>query len=696
MSIYIPDNISTWNLVSSEYYTKNQINTINSGLCSLGTIQIVTADKTFTGDVDFKATIKPASLLSSSDLTVSLQDKAGTLALTSDVSPLTDINTATGEPHGFPNMTSTVISFDDAKLTFSITPTGADFFYYYKGTKKTKTGVQTVSITDTEGMWYFFYNNETLTASQSVWSITEHVPISLLYWNVTDKIRLNLCEERHGITMDSMTHLYLHSTVGTRYASGLTLIGTVLGNGSLDTHAQVAITAGVIYDEDIKIDISTPYNPLLEFSQNLSLPAQIPVWFRSGVPGYWRVKAPIDNFPVYKATSRLYYNATTWGLTECTNNYFVCSWIIATNDIRNPIICILGQRQDSSLSNSQANNTLSTLNFGSLPFAEMKPIFRLIYKTTTNMANSVAASLQEIQDLRQASSFPSGIYSVVDHSALSGLGNPNQHPSSAVSTTTTSFVNNLSAADSDVQIALTTINAFSNGLLSSNTTDATSTTSAGCVLSGGLGVSKSCYIGGIFNSTNTTDASSTTAASAVFSGGVGIAKKMYVAGTFRSGNTTDATTTNSASVVFSGGLAVGKKIMLGDGIYLPTSGGTASPLNYYEEYAHTTNFIGSFTASNVVITITRTGRVVCLQWPDILGTSSASQPIASSTVIPARFIPADSKHQIVKVQNLGAKTHGSVVISNTGYITFYKSEADDAFSDTNGAGAYSSCIIYSV
>jgi hypothetical protein len=466
MSIYIPDGTADGTFDSTQYYTKTQVNNITNSLCSLGTVQNISADKTFQADVIFEQAAKmDDGLLTVSGHALALQDKAGTVALSSDLTPFTDIGTNTGEPHGFINRTDTTLSFDDAKLEFTITPTGADFSYYYKGSKKTKTGAQSITILDLEGLWFFYYDNETLTAVQTPWSILNHVPIAYIYWDGTNKISLNLGEERHGITMDSATHLYLHSTVGTRYASGLSLTGTLLGNGSLDTHAQVAITGGVIYDEDIQISITTPNGAAL-FSQDLSLPAQIPVWYRSGVSGYWRVKTA-NNFPVYKATTRLYYNDTSFGLTECTNNYFVASWIIATNDQRHPIICILGQRQDSSITAAETNNTLESLSFGTLPFAEMKPLHRLIFKTSNTYSNSVAASLQEILDLRTSSSLPGGTYTATVHSSLAGLTDPNQHPASSISTTTTSFTNNLSASDSTVQTALETINSFPNGLLSS-------------------------------------------------------------------------------------------------------------------------------------------------------------------------------------------------------------------------------------
>ena len=140
--------------------------------------------------------------------------------------------------------------------------------------------------------------------------------------------------------------------------------------------------------------------------------------------------------------------------------------------------------------------------------------------------------------------------------------------------------------------------------------DSTSIDTGSLVASGGLGVRKNTYIGGLLsvrggtflqNSVTLTsdstspvlvvnsqlDASSKSSASAVFSGGMGIGKSLIVGGDFSAGNATlqslnlisssttpvftvsgmmDATATNSASAVFSGGVGIGRDLMVGGNV----------------------------------------------------------------------------------------------------------------------------------
>lgn len=123
-------------------------------------------------------------------------------------------------------------------------------------------------------------------------------------------------------------------------------------------------------------------------------------------------------------------------------------------------------------------------------------------------------------------------------------------------------------------------------LNANNTTDATSTTAAGAVFDGGVGIAKQLRVGGVVNANNATDATSTTAASLVCDGGVGIVKQLRVggattlsstlsvAGIVSFTNATDATSTTAAAVKVTGGLGVAKQLRVGSnavftkGIYI--------------------------------------------------------------------------------------------------------------------------------
>lgn len=99
-----------------------------------------------------------------------------------------------------------------------------------------------------------------------------------------------------------------------------------------------------------------------------------------------------------------------------------------------------------------------------------------------------------------------------------------------------------------------------------DTTNATSTTSAGCLFSGGIGVSKTIYSKDLVV-TDTTDATSTTTGSAIVSGGLGVAKTIYSKDVNLT-DTTDSTSTTTGTLICAGGAGIAKTIYCGSGINL--------------------------------------------------------------------------------------------------------------------------------
>jgi hypothetical protein len=331
------------------------------------------------------------------------------------------LNTGTlvHDPSGFPNTTDTTLSFSNAldpAPTFTIT--GTNFLVYKDGQQFTK-NTQSIDITDTEGLWFFYYDADgVLTASQTAWNLSTSVCIAYIYWDATNNTAITFGDERHGITMDWQTHQYLHLTVGTRYNTGLTLTGDTTGSGASDAHAEVAVSNGSIYDEDL-IHTITDGSP-----QDLTPIAQIPVYYRSGAAANnWR-KDTATNFPVKQGSARIAYNlntAGTWTTPDVTQGDYVSMWVFATNDVVNPVIAMLGQRVDTTLTNAMNNSTYESMTFGTLPYQEMKVIYRLIFQTSTTYGNTPHARLRNITDYRSVSNLPAGTYVATDHGVLTGL-----------------------------------------------------------------------------------------------------------------------------------------------------------------------------------------------------------------------------------------------------------------------------------
>jgi hypothetical protein len=376
-----------------------------------------------------------------------------------------------GAPYGFENRTDSQISFSDGgPRLFTIQPKSpAPSWSMWSGLniKITKSGAETITIANTVGRHYIYYTSGGVLSESGTFPGFNAIFVALVYWDGTKNVGVS--DERHMVTMDWTTHGYLHNTVGTRYQSGLSITQLAVGTGALDTHAQVSMVDGTIWDEDISVGIVRAASPANPFEQELGLstttPGKFPIYYRTGAAGPW-TKDTATNFPVrpFNGTpgSRIGYNldtAGTWSVADAgVNGNRVAVWLVATTSITEPAIAIMGQRADTSLANAQNNNLWESLALGDLPFQEAKVLFRVIYRTSTAYGNTIKAYVEHVQDLRSVSNLPSGTYVASDHNSLTGRSSPNSHPATAISTDTTSFTDGvIPTLATDVQLALNAV-----------------------------------------------------------------------------------------------------------------------------------------------------------------------------------------------------------------------------------------------
>lgn len=366
------------------------------------------------------------------------------------------------EPTGFPDRNSSTFSFVAGTRTFTIQPTGAEFYYYQKGRIFKKVTAQNVVIPDAEGVHYLYFDGETLLSTQ-IFSddlLKIYTFVATIYWDATNDVAILLSEERHSLTMDGMTHAYLHNTEGMRWVNGLGLTYST-GDGSSDTHAQILLADGLLYDEDIPITPTNAVTPAAFFEQILDPIAQIPILYRSGASGDWRKFAATD-FISHLGSARATYNnpAGPWTTPDASaNGNYVAMWVFSTNDINHPIVAIMGQREDTTLNDAQLNNLYETLSFGNLPSLEMKVLYRVIFQTSSAFANTPKTLIADVRDLRKAVDVSLGAYTPSAHNLLSARNAPDAHTAAAISTVTTSFAGALSASDTESQTALNTLDA---------------------------------------------------------------------------------------------------------------------------------------------------------------------------------------------------------------------------------------------
>ena len=343
------------------------------------------------------------------------------------------INTAsaTMEPIGFENKADSVISFNKTTREFSISPASTSYSVWCVGKKFTKTTTETIEITNDSALHYIFFDSEgRLGTRQSYFSWDSEAPVSYVYWNATDQEAYFFADERHGIVLDWATHEYLHRTRGAAIANGFGVNNyTTTGNGTLDAHAQIDVANGTFFDEDLQVDITHSATPTLAtWEQRLQGGAYIPAFYRVG--NSWK-KDVATQFPLKQGTSRPQYNLNTggvWSTVDVANNHFGISWIIATNNLNEPIIAVVGQGDYGDKGSAEAD-FYNSLDLSGFPIVEFRPLYKIIYECKDSYSNTPHAAFVGVEDLRSVISAGQGVSAtaVSDHGSMTGLQD-DDHP----------------------------------------------------------------------------------------------------------------------------------------------------------------------------------------------------------------------------------------------------------------------------
>ena len=302
----------------------------------------------------------------------------------------------TGEPTGFPinssgevDRTSSTISFDNGSRTFTIQPASSSYIFMIKGKIFKKTAALTQTITDTEGLWFFYFDQNGDLQKSSTFSndfILKYCYVAYLYWDADSNIAVHFGDERHGLTMSAHDHIWKHNTHGAAYISGLALTDFNFNAGTNDVDSQFGVQSGFIRDEDILHTIST-----------VSSTTGLRVLYRNGANGNWRrgFQSGFSALP-YNTGDRLAYNQYTngaWQLTEVSDNKYVLYHIVATNDVNYPVFAIMGQNEYGNKPDARANANTEINNLSGLPFYEFRFIGSVIYQTAESYTNTLKAKI---------------------------------------------------------------------------------------------------------------------------------------------------------------------------------------------------------------------------------------------------------------------------------------------------------------
>ena len=248
----------------------------------------------------------------------------------------------------------------------------------------------------------------------------------------------------------------------------------------------------------------------------------------------------------------------------------------------------------------------------------------------------------------------------------------------------------------------------SNGFKDNNITDSTSAISGGIVAAGGIGIGKSCCIGANLKVLGTTASSSSTTGSITCAGGIGVAGDMKVAGSvttthlISSGSVQGvgiASTGNIqcyANTIYGGAIIVTGAISCGtispQNILLPTTGGTATALNYYEEATTSIALapsIGGAYVYNGNVYIIRIGKIITIRIPSFSGNTLGGYMIAAAASgIPLRFRP--TQNVVFGIPIMMSDGTSGINQNNPGQLVIYSSGEIRIYSSFGGSGVFTS------
>jgi len=295
------------------------------------------------------------------------------------------------EPTGFINRIDSTISWSDSSpdRTFTISPVTTSFSFYQNSKKYTKTGSDSIQLTNTVGVWVIYYDSGVLNAINQPTNIQiediylNKVLVAYVYWN-TILSNGRLFEERHGCRMDGSTHFYLHNHNNLAYISGLALDNfTPDSSGDIDSHAQFSVDAGLVFDEDISLSIS-------EVGTTIGLE----IWYKSGSIWTWTTNPGFSILTT--GTGRAAYNLNGTQVEVPSTNFVLCH-VFVWNDVgANKVIAVQGQDQYTTLANARlgADNEITTLDIVELLKPEMRPLGTVIFQTANGYTNAVKSRVR--------------------------------------------------------------------------------------------------------------------------------------------------------------------------------------------------------------------------------------------------------------------------------------------------------------
>lgn len=321
---------------------------------------------------------------------------------------LTAMQIAMQEPSGFPTSSdgevdraSSQLSWDDGTRTLTISPTATSFEVWVQGVSYTIEEARSVTITDSEGLWYFYFDNDGVLKASNTFSLEFIYNTGYCasgYWDSDNKKLLfgGSFDERHGCKMDGHTHARIHFGDGPGYRNGFLLTDIQSDQaGDADSHAQFGVQSGEFFDEDIRFSVGA-----------LASNAGVARVVYKDSSSNWRESSPTSGFSVLNTgTGRLAYNpSSTGGLSEVPNNSLVLYHLIATSGTNSTgqLFTVPGLQTYTNVvdlrnnSQKEINDLLTSLD--GLPAPEFLVLASVGFQTSDAYSNAVKARIRTLDD----------------------------------------------------------------------------------------------------------------------------------------------------------------------------------------------------------------------------------------------------------------------------------------------------------
>jgi hypothetical protein len=189
-------------------------------------------------------------------------------------------------------------------------------------------------------------------------------------------------------------------------------------------------------------------------------------------------------------------------------------------------------------------------------------------------------------------------------------------------------------------------------------------------------------ITGTAHFTNTNAATSTTVAPVTFGGGIGVVGDIY------------ANKVHGVSITGTGVFATA----ISGTVYLPTSGGTPSPLAYYEEKSFGALALTGAVATTTACTATKSGNIVNLNFAASTPATASTDALtlsSSAGSLTSGYAPSVEKQFACLVYNNAAIAAGTLKIATNGAVTFYVSP-QTTFTPSANCGVLGTSVSYTV